>query len=287
MDNKSKLIEELVYSAPLALLGLKDKGILEEVNQLLPYSSAMEIECNISKDFPKIKSSWHGEISDVRAFNDIFKTIPNIINVDCDGCEQRYRIPNGIVGIICLYDITQFLPLHSELNFGSGIHFHVDCTDCYDHLLSNHNRLSEKYSEWILPELDTWEFGGTQQRGIFSGGSWIRLNGLKTMEFRIGNMTFDYKEILKRILHANDIVRRIKRKEGVYVEPIFKEIDTKELIKFHKERVVFNYKERNLNRMLEETNKQLEELIKEEIEAQTDIPEEVMKHIKSRSHKIY
>src|SRR5690606_2245349 len=91
--------------------------------------------------------------------NQIFRNIPDIISVDNDNWEQRYRIPNGLKGIICLYHISKQLKLNSLLNPKSSVHYHVDCTDCYSEI-ANIVRKSTNI-EYILSELDTWLEGDT------------------------------------------------------------------------------------------------------------------------------
>lgn len=137
--------------------------------------------------------------------------------------EQRYRIPSGIKGIKCLYDIAFKLQINS-IKTKSGIHYHVDCTDLsqikenkyYEEDRNKslyHMDYLGKYSELILSELDIWRYSGTYNKRAFTNGgfSWIRLNTqFKTVEFRIGEMTFDYKVLLKRIVHINAIMRHVK-----------------------------------------------------------------------------
>lgn len=206
------MIEDTIFTNPLPLLAIKNPKLVERINQYLPYSSAFEVECRKQPSF------------DITTFEEI----PDIMSVNCGNGEQRFRVPSGLKGLVCLYHISEQLKLNSELNPESGIHYHVDCTDCWD--LINARLVSEN-AKWILEELDTWspEYT-TRGRGIcgFSGdkdlmckipyGGWLRFNSLKTMEFRVGEMTFDYSILAKRMIHCNEIVRKFKfsMREGIH-----------------------------------------------------------------------
>lgn len=212
----NKELEELLYN-PLVLLTVKDETILNQFNNLIPYSTGFEIECDK-------KSSYN--VLD-------FTTIPYIMDVNTDSSEQRYRIPNGIRGLICLFIICEQLKNNSELNFGSGIHYHLDTTDCFDELQG----IAIKNKDWILNELDTWDLKGcTQPRTIQDknrGNGFIVFNSLRTFEFRIGEMSFDYEILVNRIIHANNIVKRLKDEINIS-EPTFEPVDSSLILTYLK-----------------------------------------------------
>ena len=113
---------------------------------------------------------------------------------------------------------------------GSGIHYHVDCggagplyESLKNKLYRSPNHIEVKEREQILQELDTWNYKGSfNSRNIGEGYHYIRFNlGHNTMEFRIGEMTFDYNILVKRIYHANDIVRRVKESITYYTLPSY------------------------------------------------------------------
>jgi len=216
-------LEGMIYSNPLILLSFKDKDIIDRVNNYLPYSTGIEIECS-PKDI---------YVNNINSKSIEFTTIPNIMSVDIDTYEQRFRIPNGIVGLICLYNISIQLKNYFELNLGSGLHYHNDCTDCYsDSFLSS----IIKHEQYILKDLDSWNYLGTyNKRGIsipnYYTGNWLRNNNLNTLEYRIGEMTFDYSLLASRIIHTNNITRYLKdnydvelNKKITYIEPNIKEL---------------------------------------------------------------
>lgn len=191
-------IEDCIYKYPQSLLSFKHQPLIHDiVKDYLPYSTGFEIEC-----------SWK-ETKHNKQEND-FKDILNIVDVNCDGNEQRYRIPNGINGLICLEEISKLLKINSKLNPLSGIHYHVDMTDCFT--LVN-QKFVDINRDWILKELDTWNYKGTyNNRNVSIGGScWLRFSSEhKTAEFRCGEMTFEYEELVKCIISTNSIVKRLK-----------------------------------------------------------------------------
>jgi hypothetical protein len=258
-----ELIEDGINNCPLALLSIKDKDLINKINNYLPYSIGIEIECMKSPNFNL----------------DNFLNIPDIINVSIDDNEQRFRIQNGLSGLICLYNICDELKINSELNPDSGHHYHIDMTNTY-HLLSNEFIESNRY--WILEELDKWEYKGTYNtRGVKFDSMhwWMRFqNGFKTAEIRIGNMTFDYEIIIKRLIHACNIIQRlnkqlIEKETIIYTKPNFEQLKTR--IKYSK-----------YNNKLDYLNNQLLLLNKDNKETKETSNEEKRQIIKNRIIKI-
>jgi hypothetical protein len=238
MKDLSKTIQDCINYNPVALLKINSKVLLEKIDDILPYSTGFEIECSPRSKYNRTENIAHKDLEYVKAF----KSIENIIDVNCDSSEQRFRIPPGLKGLICLQEISKNLIKYCELNPQSGIHYHIDFTDLYEDLSSD---FVKKNSVWILKELEEWNYRGsfnTKDCQFNTGTFWVRFQrDFKTMEIRIGEMTFDYKLLLKRILHANEIARKLKSILG-----------TKE-----------ERKERKLNEQLEElkeepTNQQID-----------------------------
>lgn len=192
MENIS--IQELLFTNPKAL-DVLDPDVNKVSNFYLPYSTGFEIECAKDDNFSHAA----------------FLAIPNIMDFSADSSEQRFRIPSGIKGFQCLFDITIELKKNSLLNPLSGIHYHVDFTDSYHFIKES---TIKGITDTILQELDTWDYKGTYNtRGISlsMAHQWIRFQPtFKTMEIRIGEMTFEYDLLVKRITHANELATRIK-----------------------------------------------------------------------------
>lgn len=230
-----KQLEALVYTDPLGLLTLRSKEDIDLANSYLPYSTGFEIECEQAEDYTKQS----------------FDAIPNIMEIASSGSEQRYRIPNGINGLICLYHISNEAKRSLLLNYGSGIHYHVDCTDCWRRELAEE---LIKQREWIIADLDKWKNKGTYNSiGVSIGAipdtrdlsyasvshltseflsSWVRANHLQTLEFRIGEMTFEYTDWVKCIVEVNKMVKSLKDAIDV-PQPVYKEVDTRAIMKYN------------------------------------------------------
>lgn len=185
---------DLLYKSPLEF-SIKEQ---READKLWPYSVGIEIECDKAFDYKE----------------EFFKAIPDIMDVNTDDSEQRYRLPTGIKGMICLRNLCDKLMRYSLVNMESGIHYHIDFTDCYNEVIEN---LAEEDVKFMLSELDTWGYKGSYNSCAVSktgyGHTWIRFqDSFKTMECRIGEMTFHYHLLLKRILHLQSISMIIKER---------------------------------------------------------------------------
>jgi len=203
MENTKELdIEYLIKTNPFLLNSLNIN--IEKVGiKYLPYSIGIEIECGKSEDF---------NIED-------FTNISNILDIDIDSNEQRFRIPNGINGLYCLYLICDKLKKNSIINILSGIHYHVDFSeDFYFDSIVNDKSFLNINKEFILNELDKWNYKGSyNKREIDNSHSWVRLNSeFKTFEFRIGEMSFDYEVLINRILHISLLCNILKNKYDVF-----------------------------------------------------------------------
>ncbi len=252
--NIKDVIEEGVYTSPLTLLSIKNKDLINSINNYLPYSIGIEIECNKSSNFSLDK----------------FTTIPDILSVDIDDAEQRFRIPNGLSGLICLYNICNELKSNSELNPDSGHHYHIDMTNVYNLL---NCKFIELNSNWILNELDTWGYKGTYNRRdvqFSTSHTWVRFQeSFKTAEFRIGNMTFEYDIIVKRLIHASNIIQRLNKQLISYENIIFNKPNI-ELLKYRIEH--------NTNSKLEYLINKLSKFKESSIELNNDEKKEIIKN---------
>lgn len=203
MINGYKRMRIAVYSNPHLLLSMPDK-LKRIADSMLPVDTGIEIECTIKED------SRRGRTRD-----SIFASIENIVAVECDSAELRFRIPSGIKGMICLYDISEALIQHAELNPASGNHYHIDFTSHYDKVTetsSTRDRHLRKHNDWLIKAIKHWNYKGTYNSMLYTTHrSAIRLaTEHKTIEYRIGEMTFDYELLIKRIINCQNITRRLK-----------------------------------------------------------------------------
>ena len=197
MQQAYKTLRGLIRSNPLALTSVTDPKLLSFINNHLPYSTGIEWEC-MNKD--KYSSCY--ELSNK------IRTIPGVMDVDIESTEKRVRIPSGLQGMICLYKVSEVLQDTCALNIQSGIHYHIDMTDV------DWKKVTEDDTEWILKSLDKWGYTGHyNSRRVSFCKDWVKLHAMyKTMEIRIGEMTFDYSLLMKRIINCQNIVRLYKSK---------------------------------------------------------------------------
>lgn len=196
-----KILEKAIYNFPNILLEqpLTNNLFNFILKNYLPYSIGIEIECN---------SDYGSEF-----LRNEFLKIKNIMEVSGGDMEIRFRIPNGLNGIICLYDVCKILPKYFTLNLDSGIHYHIDLikywidNDTIKNVIKTHN-------DYIINELKTWKTA--DETDIINTvckldmRCWCNFQSeFKTMEIRIGEMTFDYNIMISRIIHGCNIVKNI------------------------------------------------------------------------------
>lgn len=160
----------------------------------LPYSTGFEIECCTQPDI---------SVS-------IFDEIPYLIENKSEQDELKFRIPPGIEGLHCLSHISLYLRKYALMNLKSGIHYHIDFTDVWNDI--NVKFIKEKES-YILKELESWNYKGTYNRKEvrLDVRCWVKFHKYyKTMEVRIGEMTFEYELLFERIRHCNAIAKKLK-----------------------------------------------------------------------------
>lgn len=184
-----------ITTSPHSLLSL-DTKLKNVANTYLPYDTGIEIECEL-KNY-----NW-----DV---DDMFQNkIPTLKDVNCSSEEQRFRLPTGIEGMITLYDLCELLKKEALLNNQSGIHYHIDMTDVF-HLIDN--KFITNNNDWIIKSLESWNYTGSfNEKRCSWVKTWVKYHkSNRTLEIRIGEMSFDYELIIKRILHCQNIVKKLK-----------------------------------------------------------------------------
>ena len=230
--NEVDIVKDCLIDSPLVIKEMDNEYLLQIIDNIIPYSIGFEVECDRGDNFKNVS----------------FSSIPNIMEVNIDSNEQRFRIPSGRRGAVCLKDICDQLVVNSKINMGSGIHYHVDMTETFEFL--NDENIQENH-EWILKELDSWGYTGTYNpRSCGKNSSnWVNFQRqFKTAEFRIGEMTFDYSLMMKRIIHVSEIVKKLNSKIlKIYTkvrpkkEDIVKELTEEEIMYLVRSRTIKCY----------------------------------------------
>ena len=191
--------EDWVYVSELQILEILTHSYLKPDDYWF-YDVGIEIECSPLDGFSE--SDKLEELKELNIFKDIQLTKD----------EQRFRLPKGTSGFYALHKLSMFMKKYYAFNDLSGIHYHIDFSDCFDNLINNESIVN--ISLYLLNELDSWNYKGSYNSRMVKldgGASWVRFQSdFKTMEVRIGEMTFDYNLLLKRILHLQEITYRLK-----------------------------------------------------------------------------
>jgi hypothetical protein len=192
MKREYRMVKDMIKTCPLPLLSLTGK-MRQFADDFLPYDTGMEIECNTSVG--------------TYSLNKICKEIIPEVEIDHSDYELRFRIPKGVRGLVSLYHISKILNQYCNPNPDSGNHYHVDFNDIskssFDQLATNHSGSTS----WILKALISWKYIGTYNEWMVS--TWktaVKFHSkYRTLETRIGEMTFEYELLLKRIVHCQNI----------------------------------------------------------------------------------
>lgn len=195
-----KNLRDCVFNSPSSLSSLNPK-LKKIAENYLPFSTGIEIECSMKPGNSR-KSSL---------IEQAMMCGNSLLSFNIQGSEEiDFRIPSGVDGLITLENVCEKLKEFFLLNPASGIHYHVDFTEHFDKL-ERRRFISNIAREIFLKELDTWGYVGnynTREVSPFKG-DWVRFcREYKTIEFRIGEMSFDYKVLAKRIIHCNSMVEK-------------------------------------------------------------------------------
>lgn len=179
---------------PSLLLDLQSQNLIDYANSFLTRSVGIEIECTL-------KHLNEAEFCD--------KLL--VVEQDHDHEELRFRIYPGIQGLINLYQISKALNKYAIPNLRSGIHYHVDVNHENSEIMQKYKHDFNSY-DWMLSIIKSWNYTGTynaHEVGHFKSCA-IRIGtSYNTIEFRVGEMTFDYNVLLQRVLHVNNLVDKL------------------------------------------------------------------------------
>lgn len=209
MHRGYKVMRGMVYSNP-SLLPTLPKNLVYQADQMMRRSVGIEIECQQKNEY----SSYE--------VGEILRKIPGVMASDVDSGEKRFRIISGSQGMIALYKICDALKQTCLLNPQSGIHYHIDFSwSNYWKVYSYNTReyFLQTHEFWILKALESWNYTGKYNEWkVSQGKTAVKFHDIyNTIEFRIGEMTFDYEVMIQRILHAQRIVEAIDKKFNLYV----------------------------------------------------------------------
>lgn len=209
------MMREGIKSYPSSLLFLPP-NLQKIAAKSLPYSVGIEVECRPNDEYEQ-------EIAFRRYMID--KTGEHwtsfFYDFNFDKGEQTFRLREGITGLIALDHMCNFLQIHYTLNPKSGIHYHVNMNDVnwrkidenLSNLISSHH-IKRYIPDRIVKSLESWNYKGSyNNKGVGTVKQYwgVFREHYKTFEIRIGEMSFDYRVLSKRVIHACEIVRKLKQ----------------------------------------------------------------------------
>lgn len=212
-----KMVKGLVMTNPLPLMSEDrlgySKGITDNlvryINSIFTRDIGIEIEAILKSNYTIVD------------FHEAWNNANLVCSEDSDADEIRIRLnfyDNSISRcLIDLYLGLEIIKEYYKLNILSGIHYHVDCPTIFltPNIAYDSNIVSNQH-EWVFKALSSWNYneakGGNARYISILKWSQVRIHRVyKTLEYRIGEMTFDYSVILKRIVHITNITNKIVR----------------------------------------------------------------------------
>lgn len=227
MKSAYSMMREGIKSFPSSLLHLPPK-LRNIAAKSLPFSVGIEIECKRKEDntYPSEHLFRYFMHKEMAKLSEEMSICDCFIDRDFTRHEQKFRVKPGINGLIGIDLACKFLQKYFIFNCLSGNHYHIDMSDCFFTDIENNQHLfcynPGAYKKLIpnpvigsvLESLSSWNYkGGYNAKGIqYEDKSWWATyrSEYKTLEIRIGEMTFDYSIMSKRAIQGCEIVKKIK-----------------------------------------------------------------------------
>lgn len=234
MQSKTEKIRKAVKRFPYLIpLYMKDKSFDPKITygimkKMLPLRFSIEIEClgalnkgNRTRDLNKLYNvySLTRDYYPEQAEEDYLNA--TILN------EHRISVL-GFKQLVGFYNVLEAMKHSLFYCKGGGIHIHIDLTPFY---YSDNNSKSWKADSYYVKlynilSTDAYlnrvykifgsKYAGTYNRRsceIDSKGNWINIRPyFKTIEFRIGDLTFEYEELIDIVIQLQALIKEINYK---------------------------------------------------------------------------
>lgn len=234
--NKTEKIREAVKRFPYLIpMYMKDPtfdpkityGIMKKI---LPLRFSIEFEClGTINENKTIDSKKHGNQFGVYSLNrDKWTNESNDPNYWANQQSlNEHRV--SVLGFRQLVGFHKVLEtMKSDLIScpGSGIHIHIDISpfipDKIEDRRGTYERWLENIRNQMVINLDmVYEIFGSKYTGEYNRkscridqkGNWVNIrSGFKTIEFRIGELTFDYEELIDIVIKLQKLTKEVMRK---------------------------------------------------------------------------
>ena len=201
MHRPYKKAKGLAFVNPLLLT---EKKHIDIVNKMFPRSTGIELE---------IKNKDITFSTCLRTYNETLRIKYDLMSSETSINETRLRLYPGHRGLVSLYKFMKDLDQIAYYNHESGIHYHIDFPEYFD-LSKQYLHLDEyckKNNNWVCNALDHWRYDGNyNSRNFTTHKTWVKLHATcKTIEFRIGKMSFDYSHLVRRIYNCQNITNKL------------------------------------------------------------------------------
>jgi hypothetical protein len=191
-------IRTVVKDCPYTLNIIRDKKLLRTADLMLPRTTGIEIECRTE---------------DTYALENELKTVKGITTANVSYSEVDFSFVAGHKGFIALYNALELIKKHCNINPASGIHYHIGVNDLkLSNILNYFSITYTRNLDWVLTKLESWGYKGNfNKKEVSFNKQWVKLHSdYDTIEYRIGGMTFDYKKIIAKVLHAQQLTTKME-----------------------------------------------------------------------------
>lgn len=216
MELTYPMIRKAVRTNPKVLTALKDPKKIAYANSFLPKDTGIEFEVALIHDNTAeglyryyIKSN-HIDYSLVR------NTMTGFNRDTASYPEKRFRIKNGVQGMIQLFNISLFMTKYGLLNEKSVIHMHVGTEIIpktkYSWMTSTSSpievtNLAKKYLHLFDPSMHD-----LHNRSELTKQNWINFNSrYNTLEYRGIPLSFKYSHLIRYAIICQNITQFVNK----------------------------------------------------------------------------
>lgn len=210
------------------------KGIMKS---MIPFRFSVEFECfggylNVSN-----KKTILSVSSNIDSFTpirlEVYRESVNEIRISCLAYHQ----------LEAFYQRLEHMKMYNKGGNGTGIHIHIDISS-FDY--ASYSRIKMRKAVQLFDSVEVldkvYQIFGSKYQGAYnkrgartqSKGWWINcFRDFDTIEFRIGDLTFEYEELIKIIIELEKLVKHIMLQSGFKLtRKVYNKADYEEQVKY-------------------------------------------------------